>query len=92
MILISRVAFIDDICGISLSVRFTSTLVTIWNRDADHSSGVQKILEVVLNNLSPELQPKNDSGYYYKKHSEHAGFKAPTTEAQAVDIIAADAQ
>ncbi|OCK93143.1 translation initiation factor eIF4e, partial [Cenococcum geophilum 1.58] len=87
-----RITFIDDICGISLSVRFTSTLITIWNRDADHSSGVQKILEVVLNNLPPELQLKNDSAYYYKKHSEHAGFKAPTTEAQTVHIAAADAQ
>lgn len=87
-----RITFIDDICGISLSIRFTSTLITIWNRDADHSSGVQKILEVVLNNLSPELQPKNDLAYYYKKHSEHAGFKAPTTEVQAVDIVSADAQ
>lgn len=75
-----------------MSVRFTSTLITIWNRDADHSSGVQKILEVVLNNLSPELQPKNDLAYYYKKHSEHAGFKAPTTEVQTVGIVSAGAQ
>ncbi|KAK3064212.1 hypothetical protein LTS18_009174, partial [Coniosporium uncinatum] len=68
--------FRDDICGVSLSIRFTSTLITIWNRDAEHSTGVQKILETVLGSLPAELQPK-ESSYYYKKHSEHAGFKAP---------------
>ncbi|KAF2104769.1 translation initiation factor eIF4e [Rhizodiscina lignyota] len=68
-----RTTFRDDICGISLSVRFTSTLVTIWNRDGDHEDGIQNILKTVLNGLSPELIPK-ESAYYYKKHSEHAGF------------------
>lgn len=66
-------AFRDDICGVSLSVRFTSTLVTIWNRDGEHEQGVKNILDTVLSGLSPELVPK-ESAYYYKKHSEHAGF------------------
>ena len=72
----SPVAFLDDICGISLSIRFTSTLITIWNRDADHASGVDNILQTVLAHLPPDLVPR-DTQYYYKRHSEHAGFKAP---------------
>ncbi|KAJ9637794.1 hypothetical protein H2199_007288 [Coniosporium tulheliwenetii] len=74
-----RTTFIDDICGISLSVRFTSMLVTIWNRDADHKAGIENILQTVLDRLPPDLVPK-DSAYYYKRHSEHAGFKAPGAE------------
>jgi len=69
-------AFKDDICGLSLSTRFTSTLVQIWNRDAEHTEGVQRILDTVLKSLPPELTPKEQS-YYYKKHSEHAGFRVP---------------
>lgn len=68
-----RKTFVDDICGISLSVRFTSILVQIWNRDADHKEGIDRILATVLEKISPELKPKQGS-YYYKAHCEHAGF------------------
>jgi hypothetical protein len=57
-------------------VRFTSILITIWNRDAQHVEGKQRIVETVLAELPVELMPKENS-YYYKAHSEHAGFKAP---------------
>lgn len=40
------------------------------------------MLECVLEELPPELRPKPDN-YFYKKHSDHAGFKAPP-ELQAV--------
>jgi hypothetical protein len=83
---VNLVAFVDDICGISLSVRFNSYLVTIWNRDAEHEIGIKKILETVLGELPPELQPKEGS-YYYKKHSEHAGFKAPAQESSTEAVI-----
>lgn len=36
----------------------------------------------MLDELPAELQPKPDN-YFYKKHSEHSGFKAPP-ELQAV--------
>lgn len=68
-----RVTFIDDICGVSLSVRFTSILVQVWNRDADHKEGIQNLLSTVCDNLSPELRPKVNT-YYYKAHHEHSGF------------------
>lgn len=68
-----RVMFRDDICGVSLSVRFTSILISIWNRDAGHDEGVKKILETVLGSLKPELVPRENS-YYYKPHNEHAAF------------------
>ena len=73
-----RTTFRDDICGISLGVRFNSMLVQIWNRDGDHKAGVESVLETVLENLSQELRPREGS-YYYKKHNEHAGFTGETT-------------
>ncbi|KAK5167805.1 uncharacterized protein LTR77_007504 [Saxophila tyrrhenica] len=74
-----RTTFRDDICGISLGVRFNSMLIQIWNRDGEHQEGVNGILTTVLENLSPELKLKEGS-YYYKKHSEHAGFTGSTSD------------
>ena len=68
-----RSTFIDDICGVSLSVRFTSILVQIWNRDSQHEHGIARIRQTVLENLSAGLEPKENS-YYYKPHREHSGF------------------
>ncbi|OCK80442.1 translation initiation factor eIF4e [Lepidopterella palustris CBS 459.81] len=71
-----RTTFKDEICGVSISVRFTSHLITVWNRDGDHKEGIQRLKDVILSELSEDLIPK-PSAYYYKKHSEHSGFKAP---------------
>lgn len=40
------------------------------------------MLRCVLDNLPAELSPKPEN-YFYKKHSDHAGFKVPP-ELQAV--------
>ena len=66
-------------------MRFNSNLITIWNRDGNARATIDGILAVILAKISPELKPKEGS-YYYKKHSEHAGYndvvsKAAETEA-----------
>lgn len=71
-----RQTFRDDVCGVSLGVRFNSCLVQVWNRDGGHEEGIRRVLETVVEGLSEELRPREGS-YYYKKHSEHAGFAAP---------------
>ncbi|ETS76700.1 hypothetical protein PFICI_12087 [Pestalotiopsis fici W106-1] len=73
----------DQICGVGLSVRFNSHLISIWHRDASKQKSIDGLLEVVLTSLPEELRPKGPDNYFYKKHSEHAGFKAPP-ELQAV--------
>jgi hypothetical protein len=78
-------AFKDDICGISLSDRTTSCLIMVWNRDADHVEGVQKIFKTVVDGVDNDLKPREGS-YYYKRHSEHAGFKAPETASGPVSV------
>lgn len=72
----------DQLCGVGLSVRFNSHLITIWHRDASKKNSIEGLLACVLEELPAELRPKPDS-YFYKKHSDHAGFKAPP-ELQAV--------
>ena len=77
--------FLDDICGVSYSVRFNSMLITIWNRDGNHEAGKQRILETVLRDVPEHLIPKRSDLYYYKKHSEHAGYTAPVVKQDAVE-------
>ena len=71
----NRTTFRDDICGVSYSVRFTSALVQVWNRDADHTEGIERILKAVLEGIPEELKLK-ETAYYYKKHAEHSAFEA----------------
>ncbi|KAK3686028.1 translation initiation factor eIF 4e-like domain-containing protein [Podospora appendiculata] len=72
----------DQICGVGLSVRFNSHLISIWHRDSSRQKSIDGILACVLEELPQELRPKPDN-YFYKKHADHAGFKAPP-ELQAV--------
>ncbi|MCJ1394790.1 hypothetical protein MMC18_007670 [Xylographa bjoerkii] len=76
----------DDLCGISLSVRFNSNLIMIWNRDGTAQASIDGIRDVVLNNLSPEIRPK-DNSYYYKQHSDHAGFSEVVAKAAEAALI-----
>lgn len=57
-------------------MRFNSHLISIWHRDGSNKKSIDAILETVLEELPAELKPKPDN-YFYKKHSDHAGFKAP---------------
>ncbi|CCU75042.1 translation initiation factor 4E [Blumeria hordei DH14] len=72
----------DQLCGVGLSVRFNSHLISIWHRDTSKRNSIDAMLRLVLEELPSELQPKPDN-YFYKKHSDHAGFKAPMKPAVA---------
>lgn len=68
-----RTTFRDDVCGVSLSVRFNSVLIQVWNRDGLHTEGIERLKETVVGALSEDLEPREGS-FYYKRHCEHAGF------------------
>ncbi|KAJ4306374.1 hypothetical protein N0V88_001174 [Collariella sp. IMI 366227] len=72
----------DQICGVGLSIRFNAHLITIWHRDASRQKSIDNMLQCVLGELPEELRPKPNN-YFYKKHSDHEGFKVPP-ELQAV--------
>jgi Eukaryotic initiation factor 4E len=69
----------DDICGISISNRFKSDLITVWNRDGSNEKSIEKIKNLIIEKLSEDLRPQKDNPKdpYYKKHSDHEGFKVP---------------
>lgn len=66
----------DQICGVGLSVRFNSHLITIWHRDSSKQKSIDGLLECVLTELPAELTPKADN-YFYKRHCDHPGFNPP---------------
>lgn len=74
----------DTICGVGLSVRFNSHLISVWHRDASKSKSIDAILEAVLEDLPAELRPKPDN-YFYKKHSDHPGFNPPPELKAVID-------
>ncbi|KAF2489748.1 translation initiation factor eIF4e, partial [Lophium mytilinum] len=76
-----RKTFLDDICGISLTVKWTHLQICIWNRDAEHAAGIAKIREVVDANITEALMPKSPDAVYYKAHSAHEGFREATAGA-----------
>jgi hypothetical protein len=60
----------------------------VWHREGSNQKSIDAILATVLEELPTELKPKPDN-YFYKKHSDHAGFKAP--EAVTEPVIASEA-
>ncbi|KAI9763302.1 MAG: hypothetical protein M1840_000784 [Geoglossum simile] len=84
----------DDICGVTISARFNSHLIMIWNRKGSDEKSINKILERVLEMLSPHLKPLPQN-YYYKKHSDHQGFGSAataTTTASAATVPTASTE
>jgi hypothetical protein len=66
----------DQLCGVGISARFNSHLVTIWHRESSKQKSIDGLLKCVLEELTEQLKPKPEN-YFYKKHSDHAGFTVP---------------
>ncbi|KKY31550.1 putative translation initiation factor [Diaporthe ampelina] len=66
----------DQLCGVGLSVRFNSHLITIWHRDSSKQKSIDGIIDCVLTDMPAELRPKADN-YFYKRHCDHPGFNPP---------------
>lgn len=56
----------------------------MWHRDSSKQASIDGLLACILNDLPAEQKPRADN-YFYKKHSEHAGFKVPPELQQLVD-------
>ena len=63
----------DDICGLSLSMRYGGNLISIWHRDGSNERSMEGIKAVVLEKVSPQLLPQQNH-IYHKIHSSHPGF------------------
>lgn len=63
-------------------MRFNSHLISIWHREGSNKQSIDGLLACVLAELPDDMKPKPDN-YFYKKHSDHAGFKAPDASQEA---------
>lgn len=79
--------FRDDICGVSLGVRYGSCLVQVWNRDGEHEGGVRRVLETVVQGLEEGCVPREGT-YYYKMHREHGAFAGGEGEKVENKVVA----
>ena len=81
----------DDLCGISLSVRYNSNLISIWHRRADLPLSKAQLLQTVENTISEDLKPLVvQKNYYYKAHAEHAGFSEMVAKAREGESVGGD--
>ena len=66
----------DDLCGISFTRRYSSSLIMIWTRRASEQKTIQGIWDIVEAEASDKVQAllQNEKYCYYKPHREHAEF------------------
>lgn len=64
----------DDICGVSISSRFNSDLISIWNRIASNQAGIEAMKRHIAISIPSEMLPP-PSHIYYKAHTQHAAFE-----------------
>lgn len=65
----------DHVLGMSFSPRLYWVHVSVWMKGVgDGEKGWQAVQKTVLERLSPELKPKSEGEYYYKRHDEHDGW------------------
>lgn len=65
----------DRVVGFSYSMRANSVLISVWNRLGSNKASVEALKDFIIERLSPELRPTEAKNYFYKKHSEHAGWE-----------------
>ena len=65
----------DHVLGMSYSPRLYWGLITIWTKKGDSFKSVEVLEKMMLERLSPDLRPGSSGEYYYKKHSQHEGWK-----------------
>lgn len=65
----------DHILGISFSPRLYFAHISIWTKQGDNRASIDTLQKTVVARLSDELRPASEMDYYYKKHSDHDGFR-----------------
>lgn len=65
----------DHVLGMSFSPRLYWVHVSVWLKQGGDAMSTAVVQRTVLERLSPELRPKDQSEYFFKKHSEHEGWE-----------------
>ncbi|KAK5955761.1 hypothetical protein OHC33_003402 [Knufia fluminis] len=75
----------DHILGISYSPRLYVAHISIWTKQGANRQSIEALQKTVVSRLSPELQPKSEMDYYYKKHSQHEGWEEAVKSKKAAE-------
>lgn len=84
----------DHIIGVSISIRFNTDLISVWNKLGSNERSVKILEQTIINRLSPELRPADNkrhdnksfaspSSYFYKRHADHEGFQEAVERARS---------
>lgn len=78
----------DHIIGVSISIRFNTDLISVWNKLGSNERSVKMLEQTIINRLSPELRPADNksfasSSYFYKRHADHEGFQEAVERARS---------
>lgn len=79
----------DHILGVSISIRFNTHLISVWNKLGSNEHSVKMLEQTINNRLSPELRPSDNksfvssSSYFYKRHADHEGFQEAVERARS---------
>ena len=68
----------DHVVGVSISIRFNTQLISVWNKLGSNERSVKMLEKTIMDRLSPGLMPKtfaSSSPCFYKRHAEHDGFQ-----------------
>ena len=71
--------------GISYSPRLYVAHISIWTKCGRNRQSIEALQKTVVSRLSPELQPKSEMDYYYKKHSDHEGWEEVVKSKKSLD-------
>jgi len=64
----------DHVLGMSYSPRLYWAHISVWTRRGDNMRSVEVLQKTIIAGLSPDLRPKSEAEYYFKKHSDHTGW------------------
>ena len=67
----------DHVLGISSTVRLTSHLISVWNKQGDNDRSIRILERTILDRLSPDLRPSgsHSDAYSYRRHAENEGYQ-----------------
>lgn len=78
----------DHIIGVSISIRFNTYLISVWNKLGSNERSVKILEHTIIDRLSPELRPADTKNFsssscFYKRHADHEGFREAVERARS---------
>lgn len=58
----------------SFSPRLYFTHISIWTKQGDNLRSIMLLERAILQGLSPDLRPKSNADFNYRKHADKIGF------------------